>query len=346
MKHTRILWLTVLLFSLFSVTSFGATKKLTTKWDKTFVKSTKVNHQKVTFQNRYGITLVGDLHTPKDMDKNKKYPALVVGPPFGGVKEQGAGIYAQTMAERGFVAMAFDPSFRGESGGEPRNMSTPDIYVEDFSAVVDYLGTRTYVDREKIGAIGICGSGGFAITAAQVDMRIKAVATASMYDISRVMRYGWMDSSTDESRNQMLTGLGEQRWKNFETGKTLGHDLFPKKVSAVIPEGLDPITKEFFEYYGMKRGFHPNAGMHANTSSIAFINFPLMAYIEKISPRPILFVIGENAHSRYFSEDAYKKAGEAKELYIVPNANHIDLYDDTTKIPFDKLESFFKTNLK
>ena len=149
------------------------------------------------------------------MDKNKKYPALVVGPPFGGVKEQGAGIYAQTMAERGFVAMAFDPSFRGESGGEPRNMSTPDIYVEDFSAVVDYLGTRTYVDREKIGAIGICGSGGFAITAAQVDMRIKAVATASMYDISRVMRYGWMDSSTDESRNQMLTGLGEQRWKNF-----------------------------------------------------------------------------------------------------------------------------------
>jgi fermentation-respiration switch protein FrsA (DUF1100 family) len=316
------------------------------KWDKTFAKSDKVIHEKVSYPNRYGITVAADMYMPKPIDKSRTYPALLIGTPYGGVKEQGAGIYAQTMAERGFVAMAFDESFNGESGGAPRHVSSPDIFVEDFSAGVDYLGTRPFVDRNRIGVIGICGSGGFSLTAAQVDHRIKAVATASMYDMSRVIRYGWKDGMTDEQRNQQLDKLGEQRWKDFEAGTPFLPPGFPKVAATKIPEGLDPISSEFFEYYAMKRGHHPRShGPFTMTSNMAFMNFPLLNTIESISPRPILFIMGEKAHSRYFTEDAYKMAAEPKELVIVPGARHIDLYDRADMIPFDKITSFFKENL-
>jgi hypothetical protein len=316
------------------------------EWDKTFPKSDKVIHEKVSYPNRYGITLAADMYMPKNIDKSDKYPAIIVGTPYGGVKEQGAGIYAQTMAERGFVAIAFDESFNGESGGKPRHISSPDIFVEDFSAGVDFMGTRPFVDRNKIGVIGICGSGAFAITAAQVDRRIKAVATASMYDMSRVIRNGWKDKMSDEQRNKILDQLGEQRWKDFESGSPFLPQGFPDEPVDEIPEGLDPISSEFWEYYAMERGHHPRAhGPFTKTSDMAFMNFPLMNYIQSISPRPILFIMGEYAHSRYFTEDAYEQASEPKELYIVPGARHIDLYDRTKMIPFDRLTKFFTNNL-
>ncbi len=316
-------------------------------WDKTFKLSDKVTHEKVSYPNRYGITLSADMYLPKNIDKSKKYPALVIGTPYGGVKEQGAGIYAQTMAERGFVTIAFDESFNGESGGEPRHISSPEIFSEDFSAGVDFLGTRPFVDRNKIGAIGICGSGGFALKAAQVDHRIKAVATASMYDMSRVIRNGWKDGMSAEERNKTLDQLGEQRWKDFENGAPLLPEGFPDKPTASIPEGLDPITSEFWEYYAMERGHHPRShGPFTATSNMAFMNFPLLNNIADISPRPILFIIGENAHSRYFTEDAYKMAKEPKELVIVPGARHIDLYDRVDMIPFDKMQDFFTKALR
>jgi hypothetical protein len=313
----------------------------------TFKLSDKVTMETVQYKNKYGINITAHIYLLKNMDKSKKYPAIIVGTPYGGVKEQGAGIYAQTMAERGFVAIAFDESFNGKSSGEPRHVSSPDVFVEDFSAGVDFLGTRQFVDRNKIGVIGICGSGGFALTAAQVDHRIKAVATTSMYDMSRVKRNGWKDAMTDEKRNQYLEQVGEQRWKDFENGSPKLSPAFPKGVQTSVPDGLDPITSEFFEYYTMKRGYHPNSiGAFTIASDMSFFNFPLLNYINTISPRPILFIIGENAHSRYFSEDAYKMAEEPKELYIVPGARHIDLYDRTDLIPFDKLEKFFTENLK
>ncbi|WP_320172392.1 alpha/beta hydrolase [Maridesulfovibrio sp.] len=316
-------------------------------WDKTFPLSDKVIHEKVSYPNRYGITVAADMYKPKDFDKSKKYAALVIGTPYGGVKEQGAGIYAQTMAERGFVTIAFDESFNGESGGEPRHVSSPEIFVEDFSAGVDFLGTRPYVDRNKIGAIGICGSGGFALKAAQVDHRIKAVATASMYDMSRVLRNGWQDSMTPEQRSKVLDELGEQRWKDFENGSPMLPEGFPTEAVDSIPEGLDPISSEFWEYYAMDRGHHPRShGPFTKTSDMAFMNFPLLNYIDTISPRPILFIMGEKAHSRYFTEDAYKMAAEPKELVIVPGARHIDLYDRTDMIPFDKMDDFFRKALK
>lgn len=310
---------------------------------RTFPPSDKVIIEKVYYKNRYGIAIAADLYVPKNLDKTKKHAALVIGTPYGGVKEQGAGIYAQTMAERGFVAIAFDESYNGESSGEPRHISSPDIFTEDFSAGVDYLGTLPYVDREKIGAVGICGSGGFALTAAQVDHRIKAVVTASMYDMSRVMRNGWKDSMTPEQRNKLLDQLGEQRWKDIDNGTPQLVPQFPAK----IPEkSVDPITDEFFEYYVAPRGHHPNSiGAFTITSSMAFMNFPEMNYLDTISPRPILFIMGENAHSRYFTEDAYKQAAEPKELYIVKGARHIDLYDRKDMIPFDKLTEFFSKYL-
>ena len=337
--------LLAVLVALLSITSVSAAAD-TREWDKTFPKSDSVIHEKVSYPNRYGITVSADMYLPKDMDKSKKYAAILVGTPYGGVKEQGAGIYAQTMAERGFVAIAFDESFNGESSGEPRHVSSPDIFVEDFSAGVDFLGTRPFVDRNRIGVIGICGSGGFALTAAQVDHRIKAVATASMYDMSRVIRYGWKDTMSDEQRSKTLDQLGEQRWKDFENGNPLLPAGFPSEPADSIPEGLDPISSEFWEYYAMARGHHPRShGPFTATSNMAFMNFPLMNYIKSISPRPILFIMGEKAHSRYFTEDAYKMAAEPKELFIVPGARHIDLYDKTDMIPFDKLTSFFKENL-
>lgn len=311
---------------------------------KIFELSEKVTVENVSYKNRYGIIIAADMYLSKDIDKSKKYPAIVIGTPYGGVKEQGAGIYAQNMAERGFVAIAFDESCNGESSGEPRHVSSPDIFVEDFSAGVDFLGTRPFVDRNRIGAIGICGSGGFAVTAAQVDRRIKAVATASMYDMSRVKRKGWEDGMTDKQRNEYFDQLGEQRWKDFENGYPEMTPSFPDEIPE---EDIDPISSEFMEYYVAPRGHHPNSiGAFTITSDMSFMNFPLMNYIDTISPRPILFIIGENAHSRYFSEDAYEMAVEPKELYIVPGARHIDLYDRTDMIPFDKLESFFSENLR
>lgn len=324
--------------------AFAAKNK---EWDKTFAKSDKVDHEKVSYKNRFGITVSADKYLPKGLDISKKHPAIVVGTPYGGVKEQGAGIYAQTLAERGFVTIAFDESYNGESGGQPRRVSSPDIFVEDFSAGVDYLGTLSFVDRNRIGAIGLCGSGAFAVTAAQIDHRIKAVATASMYDMSRFMRSGWKDGMTGEQRNLTLDQLAEQRWKDVDSGAAELTPAFPSEPATKIPEGLDPIISEFFEYYAMKRGHHPNSiAAFTKTSAMSFMNFPLMNYIKSVSPRPILFIIGEKAHSRYFSEDAYEMAAEPKELYIVPGARHIDLYDDTKLIPFDKLTSFFTENLK
>jgi fermentation-respiration switch protein FrsA (DUF1100 family) len=315
-------------------------------WDKTFAKSDKVIHEKVSYPNRYGLKIAADMYLPKEIDKSKKYAAILVGTPYGGVKEQGAGIYAQTLAERGFVTIAFDESYNGESSGEPRHVSSPDIFVEDFSAGVDFLGTRPFVDRNKIGVIGICGSGGFSLTAAQVDHRIKAVATVSMYDMSRVIRQGWKDSMSAEERSKTLVQLGEQRWKDFEKGSPFLPQGFPSEPADSIPKELDPISSEFWEYYAMPRGHHPRShGPFTATSNMAFMNFPLMNTITSISPRPILFIMGENAHSRYFTEDAYEMAGEPKELYIIPGARHIDLYDRTDLIPFDKLTSFFKENL-
>jgi len=311
-------------------------------WDKTFDKSDKVTHQKVQYRNRYGITLVADMYSPLNMDASKKYPALVVGPPYGGVKEQGAGRYAQEMATRGYVSIAFDPSYNGESGGYPRQVSSPDIFVEDFSAGVDFLGTRPYVDRNKIGVIGICGSGAFSISATAIDPRIKAVATVSMYDMTRVKAKGWMDSMTKEQRQEYLKQVAEQRWKEFDGAKPVTLGLPP-----TIDEKTDPITREFYEYYLMPRGFHPRSTAHFTmTSDAAFMNFQLFNHIAEVSPRPILFIMGENAHSRYFTEDAYKMAAEPKELYIVKGAGHVDLYDKMDMIPFDKLDSFFKKNLK
>lgn len=316
----------------------------------TFELSDRVILEPVQYKNRYGISIAAHLYMPKDINKSKRYPAILVGTPYGGVKEQGAGIYAQNMAERGFVAMAFDESFNGESGGTPKDVSSPDFFVEDFSAGVDYLGTRPFVDRERIGVIGICGSGGFALTAAQVDHRIKAVATASMYDISDYTRNGIGRYMTDEQRNRMLDQLGEQRWIDFENGTpAMPQGGWGQQPAETVPEGLPPVVAEFFEYYGMKRGWHPNTlDNFTLTSSMSFMNFPLLTHIEAISPRPILFIMGENAHSRYWTEEAYARAAEPKELVIVPGARHIDLYDggDNNYIPFDRLESFFQENLK
>lgn len=302
-----------------------------------------VTRKHVSYKNRYGITIAADLYTKKNLDTSAKYPALVVGPPYGGVKEQGPGIYANQLAQRGFIVLAFDPAFMGDSGGEPRNISSPDIFAENFSSGVDYLGLLPYVDREKIGAIGICGSGGFALSAAQMDTRIKAVATASMYDISRASEYFMSPEQLLESISQ----LSMQRWKDAENGTPGIQMSFPDEPVDKVPEGLDPVSAEFFSFYGLKRGHHPHAGGGFTfTSNVVMGNFSSLGHLERISPRPILLIAGQQAHSKFFSDDVYAAASEPKELYVVPDCIHIDLYDDVTKIPFDKLEGFFKENLK
>lgn len=309
----------------------------------TFELSDNVNRTSVSYTNRYGIRIAADLYTPKDLDETSSYPALVIGPPYGGVKEQGPGVYANQLAQRGFVALAFDPAFMGESGGEPRHVSSPDIFAENFSAGVDYLGILKYIDREKIGAVGICGSGGFALSAAQVDTRIKAVATVSMYDITAASR---MTLNTPEGRQKRLEKLADQRRKDFESGAPEYIPTFPETPAEEVPDGLDPVSAEFFSYYGLKRGHHPNArGGFTTTSDLAMMNFRSLDFVDQISPRPILMIVGENAHSKFFSEDVYKAASEPKELYVVPDAVHIDLYDRVDKIPFDKMEDFFKKAL-
>ncbi len=319
----------------------------------TFRLSDKVTRQKVTFKNRYGISLTADLYLPvrqAGLPNNRggePLAALAISGPYGAVKEQSSGLYAQNMAERGFVTLAFDPSYTGESGGEPRNVSSPDINTEDFSAAVDYLGLQSFVDRNRIGVIGICGFGGFSLSAASVDKRIKAVATTSMYDMCRVMANGWEDKMTDEERSKMFEQMSQQRWTDAKNGTPApGPRILPEKLE----EDTDPFTREYFDYYRTPRGFHKNSpnsnGAWTATNALPFMNFPLLTCIKEISPRPVLIVVGEKALSRYFGEDAYKTAAEPKELYIVPNAGHVDLYDRLELIPFDKLTSFFTQYLK
>lgn len=306
-----------------------------------------VIREHVRFNDRYGIAIAADIYRAKDLDESGKYPALIVGAPYGGVKEQGPCVYANELVQRGFVVLTFDQVHMGESAGEPRNVSSPDLFAESFSAAVDYLGVKVpYVDREKIGVIGICGSGGFALSAASVDVRIKAVATTSMYDISDVRG---MMNLTKEQIDRMKHQLAEQRWSDFEQGQPEYIPSFPEtpypSVEA-LPE-TDLITNEWNRFYAVPRGHHPNArGGFTTTSNLAMMQFKCLDYIDEISPRPILFVAGDHAHSRSFSEKAYEKAAEPKELYIVPDAEHIDLYDQVDKIPFDKLENFFKDSLK
>ena len=321
---------------------FAGCSSVSTKWDKTFPKSSMVIHKKVTFKNRYNITLVADLYMPKNFDKTKKYPAIVTGHPYGGVKEQSSGLYAMKMAERGFIGLAFDNSFCGESGGTPRRIASGEIFAEDFSAAVDYIGTRSYVDRNKIGVIGICGSGCFSLSATAIDHRIRAIATVSMYDIGEYYRSGLGKTVTYAKRMKMLDGLGQLRWKEFVSGKIQHGPGYPRK----LPKNPNPVMKEFYEYYAMPRGYHPRSRGFSFSSMGVMMNFYPFSGIKTISPRPILLIAGEKAHSRYFSEEAYKLAKEPKELYIVKGAGHVDLYDRVNLIPFGKLESFFKMNLK
>lgn len=325
------------------MTSTTPNLELEQKWDKTFPKSSKLDHCKVTFKNRYGITLVADLYQPKEIQE--KIPAIIISGPFGAVKEQSSGLYAQTLAERGFITLAFDPSYTGESTGEPRNIASPDINTEDFSAAVDFIGIQTNVDQDQIGIVGICGWGGMALNATAIDKRIKAVVTSTMYDMTRLMSKGYNDSVTLEQRTQTLEKLNQQRWEDAKNGTTAYGP-----TSLELKGGEPQFVVEYADYYKTPRGFHPRA-INSNaswslTTPLSFMNMPILTYIKEIFPRPILFIHGENAHSRYFSETAYNEAVEPKELLIIPNANHTDLYDRVDIIPFDRITDFFNKNLK
>ncbi len=329
---------------IFTSTTAGA-ETMDNNWDKVFAKSEQVSISKVTFKNRYGITLTGDLYTPKNKTA-EKLPAIAVSGPFGAVKEQASGLYAQTMAERGFITLAFDPSYTGESGGEPRNVASPDINTEDFSAAVDYLSNRPDVDPEKIGIIGICGFGGFALNAAANDPRIKATVTATMYDMSRVNANGYFDAMDENARYELRKQLNTQRTEDFKNSTYAKAPGLPEKLTGEEPQ----FVKDYYGYYKTPRGFHKRSinsnGNWNTTSALSFINMPILNYSSEIR-NAVLMIHGANAHSRYFSEDAYKKLkGDNKELLIIPDANHVDLYDQKDKIPFDKIETFFKTNLK
>lgn len=317
---------------------------LTDSWDKTFPKSDKVDHEKVTFHNRYGITLAADLYMPKN--RNGKMAALAVAGPFGAVKEQASGLYAQKLAEMGFLTIAFDPSFIGESGGRARNVASPDINTEDFSAAVDYLSNRSDVNPDKIGIVGICGFGGMAINAAAMDTRIKATVTSTMYDMSRVIANGYFDYEKDgdtlkKERMDRRKALNQQRTEDYKNGSY-------KRDGGVVdplPADAPQFVKDYYDYYKTKRGYHPRS-LNSNdgwnvTSALFFTNMPLLAYADEIES-PVLIIHGEKAHSRYFSEDVFKKLkGNNKELLIVPGANHTDLYDNMDKIPFHKIAAFF-----
>ena len=311
----------------------------------TFKLSDKVTRQKVTFKNRYGITLTGDMYIPKNHE-NGPMPAIAVSGPFGAVKEQSSGLYAQTMAERGFLTIAFDPSYTGESGGEPRYVASPDINTEDFSAAVDFLSTLDKVDPERIGIIGICGWGGLALNAAAMDTRIKATATSTMYDMSRVNANGYFDAMDADQRYALREKLNAQRTVDYKNGTY----ALAGGVVDPLPEDAPWFVKDYHSYYKTDRGYHERSLNSNNgwnvTSPLSFMNMPQLSYSDEIR-NAVLMIHGEKAHSRYFSEDAFKKLkGDNKELFIIPNAVHVDLYDRMDIIPFDKLESFFKEYLK
>ena len=322
----------------------------TSEWDKTFPKSDKVNHSKVTFHNRYGITLAADMYVPKNA--NGKSAAIAVCGPFGAVKEQSSGLYAQTMAERGFIAIAFDPSFTGESGGEPRYMASPDINTEDFQAAVDFLSVQENVDPDKIGIIGICGWGGLALNAAAVDTRIKATVASTMYDMSRVNANGYFDAeNSEQARYEKRKALNAQRTAEYKGG---AYELGGGVVDP-LPDDAPFFVKDYYDYYKTNRGYHvrslnSNGGWN-KTGCMSFVNMPLLQYTNEIRSA-VLIMHGEKAHSCYFSKDAFANmmngnpVPENKELLIIPNAVHTDLYDRADIIPFDKLEKFFGENLR
>ena len=316
------------------------TMEITESWDKVFPKSDKVNHSKITFVNRYGITLVADLYQP--INASGRMPAIAVSGPFGAVKEQCSGLYAQKMAERGYLTIAFDPSFTGESDGTPRYVASPDINTEDFSAAVDYLLTRDDVDSERIGIIGICGWGGFAINAAAMDTRIKATVASTMYDMSRVNANGYFDSMNADQRYELKKQLNEQRTVDARNGSY-------ERAGGVVdplPDDAPQFVKDYYAYYKTPRGYHPRS-LNSNdgwnkTSSLSFINMPILSYCDEIRSA-VLLIHGEKAHSRYFSEDTYKRLkGDNKRLLIIPGANHTDLYDNLSVIPFDEIDKFMK----
>lgn len=318
---------------------------LTQEWDKTFPKSEKVDHRKVTFYNRYGITLAADLYAPKG--QTGKLPAIAVCGPFGAVKEQAAGLYAQTMAERGFLTMAFDPSFTGESGGQPRYVASPDINTEDFQAAVDFLSVQENVDPERIGIIGICGWGGMALNAAAIDTRIKATVASTMYDMTRVNAKGYFDAEdSEDARYEKRKAMNAQRIEDYKSGTY----ALAGGVSDPMPEDAPFYFKDYHDYYKTSRGYHPrslnsNGGWNV-TSALSFLNMPILQYAGEIRSA-VLVMHGEKAHSCYFSKDAFAKlTGDNKELLIIPGAVHTDLYDRMDVIPFDKLEIFFREHLK
>lgn len=324
--------------------------KLTQEWDKTFPKSDKVDHKKVTFCNRYGITLAADMYTPKTA--GGKLPAIAVSGPFGAVKEQASGLYAQTMAERGFLTIAFDPSFTGESGGEPRYMASPDINTEDFQAAVDFLSVQENVDPEKIAIIGICGWGGMALNAAAIDTRIKAAVASTMYDMTRVNAKGYFDAEdSEEERYKKKSVLNAQRTKDFKNGTY----ALAGGVADVIPDDAPFFVKDYYDYYKTERGYHKrslnsNGGWNV-TGCISFMNQPILRYSNEIRSA-VLIIHGEKAHSCYFSKDAYNDMingnpyKENKKLLIIPNAVHTDLYDKTDIIPFEEIEKFIRNAVK
>lgn len=325
------------------------TLNLTNEWDKTFPQSDLVNHRKVTFYNRYGITLAADLYEPKEYQG--KLSAIAVCGPFGAVKEQSSGLYAQELAKRGFLTIAFDPSFTGESGGTPRFVASPDINTEDFQAAVDFLSVQENVDPERIGILGICGWGGMALNAAAIDTRIKATVTSTMYDMSRVNANGYFDAMDENARYNLKKQLNEQRIEDYQTG------TYQKAGGVVdpLPEDAPFFVKDYYDYYKTQRGYHKRS-LNSNdgwntTSSLSFINMPILTYTNEI--RSAVFMIhGDKAHSCYFSKDAYRNMTEKshykenKELLLIPGAVHTDLYDRMDIIPFDKIEIFYKANLK
>lgn len=318
---------------------------MTQEWDKVFPLSEKVNHSKITFHNRYGITLAADLYVPKNAEG--KLAAIAICGPFGAVKEQASGLYAQTLAERGFLTIAFDPSFTGESGGQPRYVASPDINTEDFCAAVDYLSTRNDVDKERIGILGICGWGGLAINAAAIDTRIKATVSSTMYDMSRVTENGYFDEADNaDARNAMREQLNAQRTEDYRNGTY----ALAGGVVDPLPEDAPQFVKDYHAYYKTQRGYHKRSlnsnGGWNKTSSLSFLNMPLLSFAGEIR-NAVLLIHGEKAHSKYFSEDTFKKLkGNNKELMIIPGASHTDLYDNLDKIPFDKIEQFYRENLK